>query len=278
MQKLWLPLDTLDLSGLVETLIDLGRWLDVSEQQPTILLVGTGHWDNPGKDYRAVTFDDMLTPDRQRQIEECLALLAMFEPTKVALETLPESERAWNADYQAFRAGSFTLTAGEHHQLGFRLAEMTGHDRIFGIDWHDFTRPIEWEQAITFALTHDQGQYITALTESQESTEESERRLSQRRVRDILLQLNAPDTLAESHRVYMDLAQVGAGNERIGAEVVMRWYERNMMMFVNLARLASAPNERVLVVVGAGHVPLLTHFVLGAKRFRLEQVSAYLKS
>ncbi len=49
-----------------------------------------------------------------------------------------------------------------------------------------------------------------------------------------------------------------------------------MMMFVNLSRIASEPGDRVLVVVGAGHVPLLSHFLRGAGRFHLKQVSTYL--
>lgn len=84
------------------------------------------------------------------------------------------------------------------------------------------------------------------------------------------------DRMVESHQVYMNLAQVGEGETYVGAEVVLRWYERNMRMFVNLARLATRPDDRVLVVVGAGHLTLLSHFISGAGRCRLEQVGDYL--
>lgn len=74
---------------------------------PTVLLVGTGNWGNPGLDYKSVAFDDMLAPGRQREIAECLEHLARFAPTKVALEILPDQEEAWNAE----SAGS----PGPHH-------------------------------------------------------------------------------------------------------------------------------------------------------------------
>lgn len=32
--------------------------------RPTIMLVGTGHWSNPGKDFLAADYDDMLAPKR----------------------------------------------------------------------------------------------------------------------------------------------------------------------------------------------------------------------
>lgn len=87
---------------------------------------------------------------------------------------------------------------------------------------------------------------------------------------------NAPGEMADSHRVYMDLAQVGKGNTYIGAEVVLRWYERNMMMFVNVSRLATHPEDRVLVVVDGGHLPLLRHFLTSSGRFQTDDIGTYL--
>jgi hypothetical protein len=88
--------------------------------------------------------------------------------------------------------------------------------------------------------------------------------------------MSAPAAMAESHRIYMDLAQVGDGDTYIAADVVLRWYERNMMMLVNIARIATGPEDRVLVVVGGGHLPLLTHYLRDAGSFRLESIEAYL--
>lgn len=249
------------------------------DHRPTILLVGTGHWGNPGLDYKSVTFDDMLAPSRQQEIEECLQQLAQFVPTKVALEIMPD-QAAWNADYQAYRQGSFPLTANERHQLGFRLAAMAGHDRIYGIDWHDFERPIGWERAITFAQDHGQDDHISFFTNLTQETEQDktaeQERIRQTSVREQLLSTNAPDAMAASHQVYLNLAQVGEESTYIGAEVVLRWYERNMMMFVNVSRLAMDVTDRVLIVVGGGHLPLLSHFVGGVGRVQLENIETYL--
>ncbi len=74
----------------------------------------------------------------------------------------------------------------------------------------------------------------------------------------------------------MDLAQVGRGDDYIGAEVVLRWYERNMKIFVNLFRIIPAPDDRVLVLIGGGHLPLLSHFIEGSGSVNLVPVSDYL--
>jgi hypothetical protein len=247
---------------------------------PAILLLGTGHWSNPGKDYKTVEFDDMLAPARQREIAVTLERLVVFAPTKVALEIMPEQADAWNEEYRSFRDGRFRLTADERHQLGFRLAAMLGHERIHGVDWHDLSRPIGWDRAIAYAREHDQLDRIPFFTQLEQETDAdraAEReRLRRMSVRDQLLETNDPARMAESHRVYMDLAQIGHEGENVGAEVVLRWYERNIMIFANIARLAMTSADRVLVVIGGGHLPLLAHFIDGAGRFDLVPARRYL--
>lgn len=243
------------------------------------MLVGTGHWSNPGLDFQNTEFDDMVAPRRQREIEECVSLLARFAPTKVALEVMSSRSGELQADYERYRLGEFELTANERHQLGFRLAAKLGHDRVFGIDWHDSDRQIGWDSAIAFAQEHGQQNLISFFAEQNPSTEEEAigpERIRRSTVREQLLDSSDPDLLANGHRIYMDMAQIGEADNYVGADVILRWYERNMKIFVNLARLATSLEDRILVVIGAGHLPLLSHFIEGAKRFRLESVETYL--
>ncbi len=250
------------------------------EHDATFLLVGTGHWGNPGLDMAIVEFDDMLAPSRQREIAGCVDQLSRFAPTKVAVELLPEVALEFTTDYLAYQNGTLDLRADEIHQLGFRLAERANLPAIFGIDWHHLSRPIGWEHAIDFAIAHDQrhlvAEMLATLEASTESRIEKEEQLRLTSVRDLLLQFSSPESMANNHRVYMDLALVGDEDCRIGAEVILRWYERNMMMFTNLARLATEPGDRVLLVVGAAHLTLLTQFLTGTNRFAVEHVSTYL--
>jgi hypothetical protein len=245
----------------------------------TFLLVGCGHWGNPGLDIRQVEFDDMLAPRRQVEIADCIERLVGFAPTKVALEIEADQMPAVNEDYRRWRAGSFDLTANERHQLGFRIAGAMGHEGVYGIDWHDHTRSIGWERAIDFAMDHGQRHLLGPIVDVLESQfEMAARDAEEVATKSVLTQLretDAPEGLVESHRVYLDMAQIGEGMNHIGADVVIRWYERNLKMFVNLTRLIESDGERVLLVVGGGHLPLLTHFLDGAGYAR-EPVSDYL--
>lgn len=96
-------------------------------------------------------------------------------------------------------------------------------------------------------------------------------------VTEMILDTHEAVNLAASHKVYADMALIGEGDSYIGADVILRWYERNMKIFINLSRIISRREDRVAVIIGAGHVPLLTHFIETSGRFRLESPVPYLR-
>lgn len=185
-----------------------------------------------------------------------------------------------NEDHRRCRAGALAPTANERHQLGFRLAAELGHDRVYAIDWHDLTRTIGGDDAFTFARAHDQldliGQGAEDERDRRRAMDDESARLRTHSVLDLLREVNDPENRRQGHRFSVGLMGVGAGDCYVGADVVGRWYERNMKMFVNLGRITDSADDRSLVVVGAGHVPLLSHFVEGSGRYALESVRAYL--
>ena len=89
----------------------------------------------------------------------------------------------------------------------------------------------------------------------------------------ILRFMNHPRVLRLSHAVYL----VGGFHAADGAEFpgpdgfVTHWHNRNLRIFANLRR-AAQPGQRVVVLIGAGHVPILRHCVEASPEFRLVEV------
>jgi len=54
------------------------------------------------------------------------------------------------------------------------------------------------------------------------------------------------------------LVPLAAGGEYPGAEMAANWYGRNLKIAANLSH-ASSQGDRVLVIYGAGHIPVLEH-------------------
>lgn len=70
------------------------------EKGAKILILGTYHLDNPGRDSVNVRVDDVLAEKRQREIAFVLDRLANFKPTKIAIE----------ASYKAATGKIFIMT------------------------------------------------------------------------------------------------------------------------------------------------------------------------
>jgi hypothetical protein len=118
------------------TLAALILWLvsplpSLSQQSPAekpaaaarveVLVLGTYHMANPGRDIVNMQVDDVLAPRRQAEIAEVIAVLKKFRPTKIAIEA------AWDNDallkrYTDYVDGKYQLSRNETEQIGFRLA------------------------------------------------------------------------------------------------------------------------------------------------------------
>jgi hypothetical protein len=60
-----------------------------------------------------------------------------------------------------------------------------------------------------------------------------------------------------AHGIYLAALRVGADTSYPGANVAAQWYERNLKIASNVLRVIDSPTDRVLVIIGAAHGPIL---------------------
>ena len=246
--------------------------LHAQAPRPQVMILGTYHMDNPGMDYANATADDVLAPHRQAEIAAVAQALAEFRPTRIAVEVPPSRDSAVNAQYQAYRAGRYTLTRNEVDQLGYRLAAMLGHERVYPVDYRldmDFGGAMQW------AAQNGQGELAQRMAaEVQALVAEMNARIATASIGAVLADANSAraDSL---HGLYLLLATVGRDTTYKGAREVANWYTRNLHIFANIARVAQ-PGERVLVIVGSGHGTLLRQFTDESPDLELVSVQPYL--
>lgn len=222
-----------------------------------VMVLGTYHMDNPGLDYANAVADDVLTPRRQAEIAAVVQALAEFRPTRIAVEVPPSRDSTINAQYRAYRAGTYSLRRNEIDQLGYRLAGMLGHDRVYPVD---YTLGMDVGGVMQFAAQNGQGELAQRMGATiQAIVAEMNARMATTPVGAILAEANG--ARADSmHGWYMVMATVGRDTSYAGAHEVANWYRRNLHIFANIARVAQ-PGERVLVIMGSGHGTLLRQFV-----------------
>jgi hypothetical protein len=219
-----------------------------------VLVIGTYHMSNPGLDAISVRADDVLSPRRQGEIDQLADKLARFRPTKVAVEIPFGRDSTSNALYRRYLGGSHALDRTEMQQLGFRVARRAGLPRIHGVD---YDLDVNVAAVMVWALTHGQPELATAAQSlSARLLAEADSMMRNASVSAIVSALNSPRA-DSAHGIYMAALRVGADTSYPGATMTARWYERNLRIASNILRLVESPSDRVLVIIGAAHGPIL---------------------
>ncbi|HEU4880474.1 MAG TPA: DUF5694 domain-containing protein [Gemmatimonadaceae bacterium] len=241
------------------------------DQRPALLVLGSGHFDNPGLDVANIKVDDVLAPTRQAEINKVVEQLAAYRPTHIAVEWPMSKQAALDARYRDYRDGKYQLGRGEEEQLGLKLAAKLHLARVYAADWNEDSpgtdADYDW---IAYGQAHGQKAQVTALLDPKGVIGIVP--LGTQSIGTWLLQLNRPEILAANHRNYFDCAAIGDAEHQPGANWVGQWYARNLRIFTNLVRAAGRPEDRMLVVYGQGHAYLLRQFAVESGAFRVVDV------
>jgi hypothetical protein len=243
-----------------------------SQPKPEILILGTYHMDNPGRDIYNMKADDVLSPKRQQEIAQLLEVLKKFNPTKIAIEADVDSERA-PKQYADYLAGKYTLTRNEIDQIGYRIAKELGHKTIYPVDVEgDFP----YQHVVNFAKAKGESGKFDAIGQGWgEQVKEQGEFLQSHSVLDMLLYLNSETKSKNDVGLYFQTVPFGESGDYAGPDLLAAWYQRNIRIYHNIAALADSPNERVLVIYGTGHLGWLQQDVQNDQRMKLRTLAEF---
>jgi hypothetical protein len=271
-----LAISTIICSSQSQTRSDVYR-RDTScgEKSAKILILGTYHMNNPGLDDVNTQADDVLSSRRQREIEELIERLARFKPTRIAIES-PYRSTTWTSRYEKFLAGEYKLGRNEIEQIGFRLGKRLNLPALHPIDYPMFMSgltPSEIENPTPPPKSAPEPKKTGPAPLS-----EDDKLLRRSTVSEFLLYLNSDEEIQDSHVQYMNMLLPTNSPAIYGrTDLVTNWYKRNLRMFANINRVTEFGRDRVVVIVGAGHLKLLRDFAIDSPYFCLVDTEAYLK-
>ena len=253
-----------------------------------VLLLGTFHFDDPGlDDYKPEFPWNPLDPHNSRQIAEVVQLLVRSRPSRIAVEWPVARQAALDSAYSAWVSGRAPLGPSEREQLAFRLARALGHERVYAIDaparsyFPDLTQE-QYDRHVA-QLTQGADPRLLARQQDLERRYRALARLEDSlkttmSLRDYFLRENAANRVLAGHGQYLvGSFHLGQDDDYLGPDMRTRWYNRNLRIFHNLQRITRSADERILVIIGAGHLPILRHSVEASPEYRLVEVQEYLR-
>ncbi|WP_139421676.1 DUF5694 domain-containing protein [Chryseobacterium mulctrae] len=257
-----------------------------SQKKINVILVGTMHFNNPGKDAVKSEEIDILKDYRQNSLEKITNKIAKkYKPSKVFVEYPSKNQKTLEKFYDLYKAGKpyfqeDTLTKswqkryfeeGEIFQFGFRLAKKAENTKVYAMDY-----PAE----MRFDLFQQKAKEMQTIEESafQEKIKESSNKknscFSKSDLANILKCFNTEEELQQNKGIYINLFnRLNKTPDFYGSDLVSGWYRRNLIMYSTIQNTVSNNDENIVIIVGQGHAAMMQEFIKLDDRFNLIKIS-----
>ena len=254
-----------------------------------LFIMGTFHFKDAGLDGYKPQYDvDILSEKRQEELQEVLNAIRKFAPTKIAVERHKGRQEQLDSLYNEYLAGRFELKSNEIYQIGFRMAKELGHTKVYAIDakvrrFDDGYTDATYAEKETYFIDKF-GPEMVARDEKIHNTfmgmyAEEDKRKTQVSLLDQLLYENDPKVTRVSHGHYLiGNFKMNEGDDFFGADGAIWWYSRNIRIFANVLGITEPGKDRVFVLIGAGHLPILNFLANSSPDYKVVTLSELVKS
>lgn len=266
--------------GMMLAMASAGAALAAEPAPIDVMVVGAYHMDNPGLDLANVKADDVLKPQRQKELEALSAALADFRPTKIVVERVARTPELLDHRYGEFTPADLGKNRDERYQVAYRLAHRLGMKTVYAIDedpgpdepdYFPFGKVVEWAKA-----NGAEARLNAMLERAKGEVAQIERWQAEGSIGHVLAKLNRPDRAERDQGWYYGVFAFGDTDRQPGADLNAMWYLRNAKIFAKLIIVAQ-PADRVLIVYGSGHNYWLRHFARTTPGYRNVDPTPYLK-
>jgi hypothetical protein len=267
----------------------LNNIFEENKPKPEVLLLGMFHFAGEQVDANTTPVNlrvDMLSAQRQFQVERLVKSLAKFKPTKIAIEVSPRQERYYDSLYRAYKVGK-QLTgkrinpADETIQLAFRLAKLMNIEKLYPIDAQPFRFQLSAQDSVlTYEKYKDQADssftYWDKMYDEEKLHQDSLNYFLP--LNEYLQYINSPQKKAKTIGRWLITTKRGDNLNPIGADgFITRYFNRNVRIYSNVQRIVTSKQDRVLVIYGATHMYMLNQLFGASPEFKLKDIMKYLK-
>ncbi len=248
----------------------------LSQKVSKVYLLGTFHFGGSSSDVASTSISSPFGAKKQAEILDLVEILADINPAKVLVEFPYNMQAKLDSNYSDYLNRYDTLSVNEIEQVGFRLAEKLGHERLYAID-HKLDLPLN--RIFEYCQKNERMDELNAFIASinDRSGKESEA-MDSMTLKSYLAQMNTDFSDQQTNEMYIGKAlSWGHGEDEAGVEVASKWWERNIMMMKYIASVIESEDESILIIVGAAHRAVLKDFVRDRSDMQYVEIGNLLK-
>lgn len=262
--------------------LDPDKILQAEQQPAKVLLLGTFHFAYPQADAHktdSANFIDVLSEKRQQELQQLADVIRKFKPTRIYIES--QAQRFHDSLYTAYRAGNYTPGRNEIYQVAYRVAKQEGLEKLYAVDASNFASQYYQRFPLIDSMWNNNAAVDTLRDKEwnkrykryYDAGDSVETKLT---MLENFLLMAQPSTLRRMHGAYL----VGGFNTLTndGPDILsMWWYSRNLRIFNNILRTKPASSDRIVVLFGNGHMPILKHCFESSPEFEVVELKELVK-
>lgn len=250
--------------------------------QTKVMTLGVFHFSYPNLDIIKTDKNDQISVLEEPYQSEIIAIckaIEEFKPTKIAVECLPKDQLKIDSLFTLYKADSLSLEKGEIYQLGFRVGKKMNLPKIYCIDdmGLHYKKIIEiFNDSIRLAKL---GHYYSNSPDSIYGFHKTSEKTSG--IIKTLININNPHYVNEDLSGYLlrSFKYEEKAGDFTGVDFQTgRWFNRNLRIFRNIQRIATTPTDRILLIIGAGHLNLLNMLFDVSQEYELVSPLPYLEN
>ncbi len=238
-----------------------------------VLNMGTFHMGYTN-DSKRIDFDEHNL-ENIKQVHEIAKSIALFKPTVIIVEATPRYQAQLMELYLRYIENpEITFNyPNEIELLAYEVGRLSDCKRIYGIDY---------KKGYNYSIYYRLKNKVDSITYPKyfKMIDDNEKLLKNQTdsVLDILKKINDPYYFNYLLNINADiLTYVSSIGKAQGAKQAAKFYHRNLVMFSNLNQIELSKDDRVFILMGAGHTAFFNDWLDRSPKYKLENVFDYLK-
>jgi len=165
------------------------------------------------------------------------------------------------------------LSGDEVDQVAFRLAKELALQTVYPVDEQgDFP----YERLLNWAVANSRKAQFDAMQASMGARvkDENDFLLSHTALQ-MFEYINSDSMVSSDVASYFAFVPYGDPDDYAGSDLIASWYQRNIRIYHNIVALIGSPNDRILVIFGAGHLGWLRQDAANDATVRLRKLADF---
>ncbi|WP_298760454.1 DUF5694 domain-containing protein [uncultured Psychroserpens sp.] len=253
--------------------------LDINLPVSDISILGTFHYVSNVDSYKRKYHLDVMAEKTQAELDALIHRLKTYKPTKILVEWPISIQPKVDSLYQEYRNGKFELSNNEVYQLGFRLANLLNHEKIYMVDAQapaHFEFDVEDWNAYSIKTSNKKKEDQINLIYN-DYFELMDSLKTTMPLVDYYRLLNSDKEILKGDQGRLSgLIQLGARDNYIGADAIAKDYRRNLRIYANILSLIDNNEDRFLLIIGSSHTRILKHLFEDSLELNYSDINDYL--